>query len=315
MNNHKGVVPCRMTERDDSVDDVADGGNGNGTWENPQVLFQGEKVEPVMGMDHPVGQSGPPPVLPELSRLRERLGTQPFFDGGNEIPEYDETGYIAGPMTGLPGHNYASFNAVAVLMRGKNWLIKNPAENFDGDQTRELSEYMTLDLRMVVDTEAIILLPGWRNSEGARLEATVAKRLKHRFYEAILKDGGDPSISEDWIVTAIAAPSSTDNRGIDGKARSLVFGARNADYGPPVLDFTVVGRIWAAQLSAHLQIHIDDIPPKIVASMLTGLKLGRQSRTPDHEDSAIDIVGYQDCLERIVTDDGKKPWGRPSSVA
>jgi hypothetical protein len=39
--------------------------------------------------------------------------------------------------------------------------------------------------------------------------------------------------------------------------------------------------------------------------MLTGLKIGRQARTPEHADSRRDAIGYQLCLDRIVTGDGE----------
>lgn len=220
-----------------------------------------------------------------------------------------ETVYVSGPMRGKPGFNYPQFRAIAANQRAAGKTVNCPAENFGGDSTRKLSEYMAKDLRMVLESDAIILMPGWRNSEGARLEASMAKALGRKFYEAVLNDddgvGVNPHLPGSWRVYEIETPETTGVEGPDTEARSLVYGARNVTYGPPALDFEVIGRIWAAILSAHLQRHVDDIPPDVTAVMLSGMKLGRQGRTPEHHDSNVDVIGYQLCLDRIVTKDGQ----------
>lgn len=213
--------------------------------------------------------------------------------------------YTAGPMRGRPDFNYPAFNALAARLRADGFTVNCPAENFGGDSTHEYSEYMNLDLRMVLDSDGIVLMPGWRDSEGARLEASIAKALGKKFYKAWLYDGNPSDHPDSWQYAEMETPEFTAVEGIDSDARGLVYGARNALYGPPVLDFTIVGRKWAATLSGHLQEHVADIPPEIVAVMLTDLKTSRQSRTPSHRDSRVDVIGYQLCLDRIVTNDGK----------
>jgi hypothetical protein len=270
------------------------------------------------GINVELRHEDPAKIADRIRRKLEDVGSyKPHLRSAAEYPidEDAPSVYVAGPMRGKVDHNYPTFHAVTENLRRQGFIVKNPAENFDGDQSHELSEYMELDLQMVMDTEGIVLLPGWRDSELGRIEAAMAKALEHKFYEATLVDetdasyGVDPFSPDSWIITPIPTPTSTDNRGIDGEARSLVFGARNATYGSPALDFTVIGRIWAAILSAHLQEHIEDIPPDVVAVLLTGLKLGRQGRTPGHHDSRVDVIGYQLCLDRIVTNDGETPDG------
>ena len=37
--------------------------------------------------------------------------------------------YVAGPMTGLPGHNYAAFDGAAALLAERGYPVENPTEN------------------------------------------------------------------------------------------------------------------------------------------------------------------------------------------
>jgi hypothetical protein len=47
------------------------------------------------------------------------------------------------------------------------------------------SEFLRADLRVLIDCEAIALLPGWEFSMSARAEAVVAVSLGHTFYDAL----------------------------------------------------------------------------------------------------------------------------------
>jgi Domain of unknown function (DUF4406)/Domain of unknown function (DUF6378) len=260
-------------------------------WQRPRPVIQNGK--PV------TGTRWPDRPLSDIAGMANG-GTR--IEPETPAPVTSPSVYIAGPMTGFTDHNYPLFNALAAHLRSHGFTVKNPAENFGGDQARERCEYMQLDLKMLLDAEAIVLMPGWRDSEGSRMEAAVAKALDYKFYEAYPAGEvtGDLATPDAWAVSAISAPASTGTDGIEAEALALVWGRRNQQYGPPALDFTCVGRKWAATLSAHSQTHISDIPPEIVAVMLTDLKTARQARTPEHRDSRVDAVGYQLCLDRIV---------------
>jgi Domain of unknown function (DUF4406)/Domain of unknown function (DUF6378) len=265
---------------------------GSEDWQQPRPVVQNGK--PVTGTRWPDVTSGTAtPGTATHATDDSKRNAESAIAGKLSV-------YIAGPMTGFENCNYPIFNALAAHLRSQGFIVKNPAENFGGDQGHELYEYIELDLEMVMDTEGIVLMPGWRDSEGSRLEATAAKALNHTFYEATLADGKPPGNPDSWSVTEIDTPATTGTEGIEAEARALVWGQRNAQYGPPALDFACVGRKWAATLSAHTQSHIGDIPPEIVAVMLTDLKTARQARTPEHRDSRVDAVGYQLCLDRIV---------------
>lgn len=97
--------------------------------------------------------------------------------------------YLAGPMRGIKNFNYPLFYAVAKFLRGLGYDIKNPAET-DAEVHDEavaaknpLDVYMRRDLADVAATDAVFLLPGWEESQGATIEATVAFMLGHPVYE------------------------------------------------------------------------------------------------------------------------------------
>jgi hypothetical protein len=93
--------------------------------------------------------------------------------------------YIAGPMTGLPQNNFPAFDAAAAVLRAQGHEVISPAE-LDDPEDRELAlndqpatktwgDFLARDVKLIADAgiEAIVLLPGWEKSRGARLEATV----------------------------------------------------------------------------------------------------------------------------------------------
>jgi len=84
--------------------------------------------------------------------------------------------YIAGPMTGLPGYNYPAFNAAAKRLRELGFEVENPAENPDPACGTWLG-YMRMAIRQLALCDSLVLLPGWQDSRGARIEQQLAAEL------------------------------------------------------------------------------------------------------------------------------------------
>lgn len=83
--------------------------------------------------------------------------------------------YISGPMSGLPGFNYAAFNFAAKRLRDLGYRVINPAEHFEGATDRKRHEYLARDvLDLVGKCRSIVFLAGWLESDGAKLEAQIA---------------------------------------------------------------------------------------------------------------------------------------------
>jgi nucleoside 2-deoxyribosyltransferase len=89
--------------------------------------------------------------------------------------------YVAGPMTGIPEFNYPAFNSAAERLRGLGHRVLNPADSEDYNPTPGTPQawdwYMRHALRMVLQADALALLPGWETSRGATLEVDVATAL------------------------------------------------------------------------------------------------------------------------------------------
>ena len=214
--------------------------------------------------------------------------------------------YIAGPMTGYPEFNFPAFHAAATRWRSMGYHVTNPAENHGGRLDLAWEEYLATAIPQVIACEAVAVLPGWQASRGACLEVLVALALGKQIIDA-----------ESGAKLDVAIPLPTLRKlvpvrqgcvpGVDGctdgccasvdiltEAQSLVYGDRQATYGPPIEDFTRSGRMIGAILG------IPDVAPEQVAQIMIAVKLSRLSETPGKRDTWVDIAGYADCGYRCV---------------
>lgn len=95
------------------------------------------------------------------------------------------TYYLSGPMAGYEDHNYAAFEKATSILRDTGLIIKSPheikrAEIAKGSLPWE--DYLKVDIRALLDCDAIILLAGWPSSKGARLELEIALDLMMDVY-------------------------------------------------------------------------------------------------------------------------------------
>lgn len=92
--------------------------------------------------------------------------------------------YLAGPMTGLPEFNQHAFRVCAQTLRASGWTVLSPLEmdneegidldGTEGNETFDFRSAMSRDLKAVCEVDAVIVMPGWEQSTGARLEVYVA---------------------------------------------------------------------------------------------------------------------------------------------
>lgn len=118
----------------------------------------------------------------------------------------DKTFYLAGPMSGYPGFNFAAFTEAAEALRADGYRIISPAE-IDDEETREWAmaspdgdpsshpsgktwgDFMARDIKIVIDeSKGVIVLPNWEESRGARIEVFTAVLCGHTIYRYVNKD-------------------------------------------------------------------------------------------------------------------------------
>jgi len=85
--------------------------------------------------------------------------------------------YIAGPMTGLPDFNYPAFFQAAERLVDAGHEPINPARSEGRSGCATWLHYMRASLRDIADADGIALLPGWQNSDGARIERGLGRDL------------------------------------------------------------------------------------------------------------------------------------------
>lgn len=181
--------------------------------------------------------------------------------------------YISGPMRGYPNDNYDYFDRVAAKLESEGWIVFNPTRHFEGDQTRKWEEYMSLDIRDVLASDAVFILPRWQDSKGARLEVEVAKAAGKELHYV---DQASPVVPAEYEATNLVRN-----------------GERQAAYGHPSQDFIRTAKIWSGILGV-------DVSTLQVALCMAGLKISRLVSTPEHRDSLVDLHGYATCYERIL---------------
>lgn len=88
--------------------------------------------------------------------------------------------YISGPMKGLPNDNREAFwKAEEKIKEISNQLIFNPASLPDG-WTRE--QYLRKDIEGLCQCSIMVLLPGFENSDGCKLEIEIARNIGITMY-------------------------------------------------------------------------------------------------------------------------------------
>lgn len=112
------------------------------------------------------------------------------------------TTYIAGPMRGHPNFNFPEFHACESAIAGEGSLVSFPIHNpaavdehrygadFFRSPTGDLADIPGFDLaaamrenvRVIAGADDLVLLPGWRKSQGARLEAELAEMCGLRLW-------------------------------------------------------------------------------------------------------------------------------------
>ena len=202
--------------------------------------------------------------------------------------------YIAGPMTGMPEHNFPAFHSAAQRLRRAGWDVVNPAENFSGRTDLPRADYMRADVAALVECDAIALLPGWEDSRGAKVEYLLAREMGLKTIDvatlAPLIGAPDARVELTGVCDGSPPSSEGTTESILDEAKGLTAGSRQADYGHPRDDFARTAAMWNGILAAKLRegaaITATDVPLCLIA-----VKLARQAHR-HKRDNLVDIAGY-----------------------
>jgi len=85
--------------------------------------------------------------------------------------------YLAGPMTGLVAYNYPRFAQAADTLRKAGYTVLSPHENDLNPETASRSDYLRHGIGKLIQCTGIVLLEGFENSAGAKLELSLAHSL------------------------------------------------------------------------------------------------------------------------------------------
>lgn len=91
------------------------------------------------------------------------------------IEKCDAT-YISGPMSSFPDFNHPAFHKAAANLRSRGVRVENPAEN-KPPACGTWEGWMKIAVLQLLRCKSIVMLPGWENSRGARLERKIAGEL------------------------------------------------------------------------------------------------------------------------------------------
>lgn len=187
--------------------------------------------------------------------------------------------YLAGPMTGYPEFNFPAFRATTARLREMGWDVRSPHELDESehggrapakDEAHAWGYYLRRDIKLLVDCDAIAVLPGWRASRGASLEVHIATAL------------GMPVLDAETLEPVAES--------ICAEADRLVSGDRGEAYGHPLDDFTRTGRMWGAILG------VGDVPAELVGLCMGAVKMSREVNHPKR-DNMTDLAGYAKCVD------------------
>lgn len=82
------------------------------------------------------------------------------------------------------------------------------------------------------------------------------------------------------------------------RAHSTITGPRQQDYGDKLQNFSQIAMLWQGTL-APLLAPDARITPELVALCMIQVKVARLSKSPDHEDSILDVAGYAGCYDML----------------
>ncbi len=222
-----------------------------------------------------------------------------------KAPAPAPTVYISGPMRGYEEFNFPSFDEAAVYLRTQGFHVISPAESFDRRTDLPAEAYLRKDVGDLLKADLVVLLSGWENSVGVKVELTVAAAIGLPVYEYRdfnpAKYDVTPDLDrlnlDDLLVPVgnrVAEPTKkVEQETVLQAANRIVYGARQKDYGHPYEDFSKTAAFWSVLFGV-------EVTPWQVPIAMWLLKTSRLMQTPTHYDSNVDVAGYAGTYDLVI---------------
>lgn len=107
-------------------------------------------------------------------------------------------------------------------------------------------------------------------------------------------------------IAASACADNQDDESVLEEAARIVSGARQAEYGSPENNFTLIAKLWSAYLGTSIAQPGREFPfmvtPRDVCLLMVLMKAARDAGGAPKRDNLVDIAGYVQCAELIDED-------------
>jgi len=207
--------------------------------------------------------------------------------------------YIAGPYRGDVGSNIKLAREMAIKLWEAGHVAITPhlnTQNFEDDCILKNGEYIVGDLKILARCDGILMLPGWEDSEGARVE----RRYAHDRHIPIYNYPDIPPLN----FTETRCPRQCEEFvNVVMEAYRLHL-SKNEDYSPANLlatgEIGLITRLWdkAARL-----LNLCGFTFEIGA---TGFNLPKEPKNETIDDTLIDAANYS--IIGLIMRRGK--WGK-----
>lgn len=104
-------------------------------------------------------------------------------------------------------------------------------------------------------------------------------------------------VSRDMSLTEQAEPK----KGLLQRAHETITGPRQADYGDTLQNFSQIAMLFQGTLATKL-LPDATITAEDVALLMMQVKIARLAKSPDHNDSVLDVAGYAGCYDMLQTE-------------
>lgn len=91
--------------------------------------------------------------------------------------------YLAGKMSGIEDFNFPRFHEVSENLRNLGFTVISPAETAGGADHLPRHWYFRFDYAVINIVDAVVVMPSWLDSEGAKSEVIHAHEVGVPIYE------------------------------------------------------------------------------------------------------------------------------------